>query len=293
MKNFYYFISLFVILGCTKEIALDVSEVEDTIAVNCLFTDDLYFKVLVAKTIAMTDTIKHFVSNATVTIKAQKSNIERTLRYQGEGLYFDTTYFPEYDETYQLTVEVPGYKTLSATDSLPFPPDVSNVYLISTTRYDVEVPNYRYHDIYITLNDPAHMKNYYEMICYELEKNETFVGVGLESEEPIIVDEGDQNLYYGPLLLSDEVIDGKELEFKVTARCNIDRDTEEWNTSLHIASISGTLYRYRKQEIRHLVSGYEFWNPIEPVPMYSNIKNGYGIFAGYSSHCFLLQHENK
>ncbi|MBN1927837.1 MAG: DUF4249 domain-containing protein [Prolixibacteraceae bacterium] len=282
------------VISCTKEVTLDLEDVEDVIAVNCLFTDVNYFKVLVAKSTFYGDTLDHFVFDAVVTIKAQNSNTEKELAYQGNGYYFDTTYYPKYNETYILSVDVPGYKTLSAVDSLPVPPDIKNVYLISTDKYDIDLPNYRYHDIYITLNDPLNTKNFYEMICFDLSSYETsFIIRALESDDPIIVKEGDQNYYHGPLLLNDELIDGRSFEFKVNTTFDINHDSVEWNTAFHIAGISETLYKYRKQEIRHNASGYALWNPIEPVPMYSNITNGLGIFAGYSARCFLLHHENK
>ncbi|MCF8357612.1 MAG: DUF4249 domain-containing protein [Prolixibacteraceae bacterium] len=279
--------------GCEKEVSLEIENVEDNIAVNCLFTADSYFKVLVAKTTFYGDTLDHFVSDAVVTIKALNSNTEKELSYQGNGYYSDTTYYPQYNETYRLIVDVPGYKTLSAVDSLPLPPNIENVYLISTDRYDIDLSNYRYHDIYITLNDPVETKNFHEMKCYELTDKENFISVRLESNENFIVNEGDQDLYKGPLLFCDEIINGTNFEFLVTTRCNINHEAEGLNTALYVVGISETLYKYRKQEIRHIVSGYGFWNPIEPVPMYSNVTNGYGIFAGYSARCFLLHHENK
>jgi hypothetical protein len=293
MKKIILSLIILIFFACTKEVNLDLPEIEDTVIAFSIFNDKDYFKVLVSKTSFYGDTLDHFITDANVVIKAQKSDLEKTLDYQGNGYYFDTTFFPQFGEVYHLNINVDGYKALTATDSMPNPPDIKNVYITPTNRYDISNQAYRFHEIYLTLYDPSDIKNYYEALCYEIGYEKDFFRVTLESEEAFIVKEGDQKLYNGTLLFNDEMINGEQLEIKLSARININHEPDGLNTAFHIASISPTLYRYRKQEIRHIVSGYDLWNPIEPVPMYSNITNGYGVFAGYSSRSFLLHHENK
>ena len=60
---------------------------------------------------------------------------------------------------------------------------------------------------------------------------------------------------------------------------------------MHLSSLSEDLYQYLKSYYHHNAvkpKFYEFWledifDRTEPVPVYTNIENGYGIFGGYST----------
>ena len=57
-------------------------------------------------------------------------------------------------------------------------------------------------------------------------------------------------------------------------------------TYLQVLYISAAYYEYLKTARLH---DYTRENPFaEPLSVYSNVENGYGIFAGYSSQTFEL-----
>lgn len=52
---------------------------------------------------------------------------------------------------------------------------------------------------------------------------------------------------------------------------------------------SPAYYQYRLTGLRHMRAQYsDFWNPMEPIIMFSNIENGYGIFAGFQSKIYKI-----
>jgi hypothetical protein len=284
-------------LSCTKMVELDFESIEPEIVVNCLFTTGNYFNVQVMETSLFGDSSNAWITNADVTIKAQKKMEIRSLSYAENGYYCDTTFYPQYNETYTLEVNVPGYETVTATDSLPILPRAEVLEFYTTDRVDEETYNYKYNDFNIWLNDSVGYSNYYELACYEYlylaKKREPNVVVGLESDEPFVKNEGDQELVLGSLYFSDELIDGRSFEFKVSAIASNLEDSS-WHLDLHIIALSYDLYRFRKTFLRHYsAQDPEFFTMTEPVPMYTNIENGYGIFAAYSYIKFTCYPENK
>nr|MDA3823724.1 DUF4249 family protein [Bacteroidales bacterium] len=85
--------------------------------------------------------------------------------------------------------------------------------------------------------------------------------------------------YIAKLYFSDEIIDGQKYQLKL--------EFEDWNASyereyfVELISMNKAGYLYRKS-VREFInsSGDPF---SEPVLIYSNIENGFGIFAGYST----------
>ena len=84
--------------------------------------------------------------------------------------------------------------------------------------------------------------------------------------------------YYN-ILLSDELFDGKNVRLKLYSEYS-DYDTELY---IYFRSVSRTYYQYKKKLLRHIENQYSnIWSGTgNPVTLFSNIENGYGIFAGY------------
>ena len=64
---------------------------------------------------------------------------------------------------------------------------------------------------------------------------------------------------------------------------------------LKVQVLEGTqdFYNYNVSYFKHRYAQYsDFFNPTEPVIMYSNIENGYGIFAGYRSKFYPINMKN-
>ena len=132
--------------------------------------------------------------------------------------------------------------------------------------------------------------------------------VQIESDE-IIFDDYSQGISYSGKLFSDELFDGKKFTLRFYIRAfNYSDDyyyEDPYNPypsyddyfkdlkSKYIAqlsSLSEELYLYLKSYYHHNAMKNqfdEFWlenllERREPVPVYTNIENGYGIFGGYS-----------
>ncbi|HKM92711.1 MAG TPA: DUF4249 domain-containing protein [Prolixibacteraceae bacterium] len=288
MKSFILIVifALLVITSCEKVIEIDLSEFDPEPVVNCLFCPNNYFNVKVSFSQILTDTsISNPVSNAMVSIQALKGGFTKNLPYQGNGDYSDSLFFPVQNETYRLEVKIDGYKALTAIDSLPIAPCVLGAELIKTNRFDPEDQDFKYHNIRVKLKDSLLYKNFYELRVYETRSENSYASVGLKSDESFIINEGDQEFSENRILFSDELIEGQTINFTFNPKCLISNDSL-WNIDFYVVAISEDFYKFRKTSIRHW-AGYakqDLFESIEPVPMFTNIQNGYGVFAGYNYH---------
>ncbi len=283
MKSTLFLFLVLLAFACDTPATLDFDNYEPQIAVNCLFTHGQYFKVNISKTVVITENVDWpIVENAEVTIKSIKKNIIHSIPYQEDGNYYDSLFTPEFDEAYQLTVNVPGYKAITAIDSLPQSPIVSDIFL---KRTDI-IPN-EYSEVYnvvmvtIKIDDPGNVVNFYELFASGyMYYNEQHIGQELVSDDPIIINEKVNEYYSGTLIFSDELFN----EQKVSILCkqySFMPFELGWSTRITVISLSEKLYEFRKMIRRHMASSYDIVFPVEPVIMSSGIDNGYGIFAGY------------
>ncbi|MCK4677562.1 MAG: DUF4249 family protein, partial [Bacteroidales bacterium] len=145
--------------------------------------------------------------------------------------------------------------------------------------------------------DPPGVANYYRLDCYQSYINEE--GQEVKNRQYIYVDEIDDYLFdksYDYLLWSDLLSDGKEVNIKFRIYFDFyyydynNPDTTTVTYSIMLNSISEDFYKYDKSRSLFYESGGSE-NPFsEPVLIYSNVINGYGVFGGYSSDTVSFQY---
>jgi hypothetical protein len=282
IKRHILYVLIFFVVACDTPATLDFDSYEPQIAVNCLFTHGQYFNVNISKTVVITESVDWpIVENAEVTIKSIKKNIIHSIPYQEDGNYYDSLFTPEFDEAYQLTVNVPGYETMTAFDSLPAPPSVTDMNCFMTNVEVIEPSGYKISQLSITILDNKEINKFYEIgVSSYYNITEGYIGERLSSNDPIIID-NDANKYYGiTLIFSNELFCCDSVKLLCTQSRNPLYD-ENWHSRVVVYSLSEKLFKFRNLLRRHKASSYDIVFPVEPVIMSSGIDNGYGIFAGY------------
>lgn len=214
--------------------------------------------------------------------------------------------------TYKITVECKGYETVSAETTLPHVVQISGFDSITTqkNRYGQNYSEYNYK---LRFTDPANETNYYRLIVEQNYQRKSFIVLGtdtiryinnnnlfpdyvnLYSTDPLLSNENkDANTYvFGELenrynIFSDEMINGKPYEIDFIADL-LSNSSEELDTAsgeyiyvkLTLQSLNHDMYYYLKSIDAQEYSDYMMFT--EPVPIYSNIENGFGVFCGYTS----------
>ncbi|MFW6259638.1 MAG: DUF4249 domain-containing protein [Tangfeifania sp.] len=303
MKKLILLILLvFIFFSCRKEIEIDLDELPQKPVINCLFTTGKPFQVHVSLSKSPTDTASYHINDALVKLYGNDGTDEQ-LPSSGNGYYSKSSVTPTAGVQYTLKVNIPGMEETSATGSIP--PNTTKITEIeSKSGFKTEpvmgtgdearmpVQNLKVK----ILHDPQesdfmglsvvqyalthHRVN--DSIFIVEDKNKYYYGY-LNSDDPAILSEGLGNFYIYQMLLFRDI---NFTDQPATVRFNVEKEkpSKFWLRFFHF---SPEAFQYVKSWFIHdYTQDYDFWEIYEPQPLYSNIENGYGIFAGYSMQLY-------
>lgn len=270
-------ILLFLLVSCTKVINIDLPSAPDKLVVNCLFSTGEVFTVHLSHSQDILSEDSTEIDNADLMLYANDV-YQGTLNYVSNGFYTHDTIIARPGIRYKLVAHVTGYDQVVAEDSTPTPAILDSVYYNPNAYPDSEGDDF--YKIELFLKDNASQRDYYEIVLKHYINTGNYSIIRLRGDyEQVIMNEGDEDFYSGICVFSDELINGSEYRLKLKTSDILSENRKE----LHLLSISKTFYQYRKSWIRHSSAQYiDITNPIEPVALFTNVKGGYGIFAGYS-----------
>jgi len=288
--------------ACRKVIEIDLPETKIEPVVNCLFEEGKPFKLHLSLTKEASDTADYLVDNAEIKITGDNDMIA-SLVYIGDGYYSDSTVISQKGTIYFLSVKIPGFEEVQSQSQIP--------------GYVIEIPEIKSESGFRTetvtgMGDEARIP--VQDITLRLSQNDQkndFMGISattfkvhyyyvndsllgeeytdeyeagfLNSNDPAIKNEGLEYFDEHYLLLF------RDLTFTAinnSIELNIEKRVKS-NYWLRFYQFSPEAFNYLKSWVIHdYTKDYDFWEVYEPLPLYSNIENGYGIFAGYSSQLF-------
>ena len=197
-------------------------------------------------------------------------------------------------KTYSLQVSAPGFETVRATDTVPRPVPTSILsFRAPASSRTGSVGNGDF-SIRLEIEDPPGEANYYQVSLYRIfgGRGASRIEYSFSTKDPSIladnrVDESpfeDEGVEEDAPYFKDTLFDGGTHEIELTS--DLGGDPDPSGTHLQVLYISEAYYEYLKSARLHHDT---LDNPFaEPLNVYSNVENGYGIFAGYSSRTFEL-----
>ncbi len=275
---FLYFLGL---TSCLKIIEVDLPELKNKPVVNCLFTNNIPFKVHLSLPKPPTDTAYTNIANAMVQIKDENGKVTQ-LPYNEDGFYSTTSLLPEPGVLYTISVNIPGYPALIASDSIPKGnPNIDSYFTKSQFGYqeEMEVPYSR-----CCINFSVTKKNYYLGIddiygentqpLIDLDGSHLWI-YGIFSDHPALTTEAPEYYFEDFLMFKNNLYNTQGFQFYF--------NFYSYPDFFRLFNLSPTCFKYLKTWLIHdYTKEYDFWEVYEPLPMFSNIENGLGIFAGYS-----------
>ena len=305
MKIYHLLIVSILLLSCfaceTTEKIDDFPLRPSKLVVNCFFDSDSIWEFQVSKSLSVLDNADiKLINNATIKLFKDSELIETITEQSDDGWYKSVNNLPEIGNDYSIEVTSPDFKSkLFATDYAPVAIPVNNVSITITDSMFWD--NYNYDNIMystgnikgnfdITISDPVNTENYYQLSIFSFdtvykywdESSEYHITkreLSISSDDPSVENDRDYN---SNLIFTDLFFDGKNYKLKV--------DFEDWNARtekqyyIELVSFSKSGYLYRKSNDAYDQSQNDPF--AEPVMIYCNIENGYGIFSGYSTNIF-------
>lgn len=288
--RFYLFIliGLFIYFSCEKEVPIDLSLKEKRIVINSFFNNEEFMHVNLSSNQPSTDKdTAIFLDNAIVLLYENDLFLD-TLKLRNKGNYFSDKIIPEKAVPYKLVVEVPGIQT--ATTDFSMIPVAVNDFSLDTSSFDEIFSGNEYRKVKLRFKDIENVPNYYLIsmnwlatsYVYDTEGNvidsiQTKVAYGWGSE-------GINIPYISQMVFSDELMEGDTIEknlyfYKDMYGAGLQK-YDHLMAYFKLCTISEEYYLYAKSYTEQYNS-IDWAVFVEPVTVFSNIKNGYGIFAGY------------
>tara|TARA_Y100000385_G_scaffold243928_1_gene261692 strand:+ start:1042 stop:1959 length:918 start_codon:yes stop_codon:yes gene_type:complete len=303
-KLFFIIIISLIYVSCEKIIPFEGDITIPKLVINSIFESDSSFKVHVSSSRSVIDTASFKnINDAVVSIKNENGNIIETLSHSQNGFYVGQKK-PVENQIYNLEVDHLNYTNISASDSLPIP--ISINYLDTITV--IEPNNENRLQINLNFTDPANSQNFYLVETYVVRAsllitiNQDTLEYELDTirQRMILSDVVFQNNGFKSRdeqgLFTDLLFNGqdKNLEIKIPP-LKKDYVFEEngkfysektLSLALYLHNISKSYYYYRTSLELYVDASR---NPFsQPVQVFSNINNGFGIFAGAQISYFAL-----
>ncbi len=287
MRHFIFYLFLIILtISCSKEINYELDFEGERIVVNSFFSSNNGFAGSVSKTVSPTgETIYENLKldNALFVVFENGSPFD-TLQFLGDGWYEGRKH-PSHGRQYDIAVSKSGLET--ATSSFQILPKEFEIEIMNVRRNNIAPLNKGFPtmDFELLIKDNGLEKNYYFVeatliINGEASSNFNFWLPGKSdfSADPCQTDE-----FFFP----DDCFNGQNYSLKLGMETkSLDQEIAQ-DVEISVKGISQDYYEYLKSN-RPQPEGFEV--PFtEPNFIFSNIKNGYGIFGGFSENKIIIE----
>ncbi len=299
MKKIIYLI--LILTSCTKSIPLELNEIEQQLVVNALISPENNIEVFINTTFSILDTN---ISNINPRVQLFENNTLVADLQQNINEIYQIDYTLSSSKQYRIEVTDSFFGSCIAIDTIPEKVLIDDATFFLPAGFDDY--GYPYYETTIKFADPKNIPNYYEIIIFNGSSSsvpDSYITELVTSNESII-NEGNQDYLPNSLFFSDILFDGSTFELKIKFLSGYQMLGEniyvpDSDYYIILRSISYTYYLYRKYWTRHShnqtvsndLLGMLFNG--EPVDAYTNIENGYGIFAGYNEDIKKITFINK
>ncbi len=290
------------IMGCETVVDVDIPREPPKLVVNSTLHPDDYFRVHLTQSQYILKRDDYLiVPGATVEVYEDGQYLT-TLPDSANGHYISATYKPQLGKDYELRISKAGFTDASARVTLP--KDTARILRVKLDT--VELSDFGYTSTYlrfsVAIDDDGAVENYYqvtvikEAYSYQYDFNTTpptkldstlyREKLQLESRDPGLEDY--QSYGYG-ILFNDKLFNGREYEMRVLSQDYYNGEEGNYPPTYYvvIANTSESYYLYElSAKLQYWVDGDPF---AQPVIVYNNIVNGYGIFSAYNEALFTVR----
>jgi hypothetical protein len=277
MKYFICILFCLAIASCDLVVDIDVPFEKKQLVVNCDFNPEEVWSSYISLNKHILDTLEHArVTNAFVVVYENDQPID-TLVHVENGKYESDFGKPFAGKTYSIRVQAENYETATAQSLIPNVTPIDNVTVTEPVRGSMD---------YRTEIEVAFSDNLYENNFYQIKVFSRFDRLGEDFQvEPslqiveTIVDDPSENIevtdWRTGVLLKDAFFNGKKRVLSMKTRY-----PGGSNFIVELRTLSKDYYDYYiTRSLQEASNG----DPLsQPINVYSNIENGFGIFAGYA-----------
>jgi hypothetical protein len=271
-------------IGCTKVIEIELDNTK-TLVLNSVFNPDSLFTFRISTTASLLNNYDTLDDNLHVYLFEENKLIFDSV---SKLSLFKINVKPIIGKNYTVELKSANYLPIRASDTIPILVPIDNAYMIFPAGVDAF--GFYNAESHISFTDPPDLTNYYEILISSKPGGTSAWNSDYEINDPVLRNEGDQNYNPTSFFFSDELFNGESYTLRIKHDVGYSQNgntLKAFPLYATLRSISKTYYKYRKYYTRH-AHNQQFQNEFlelifkgEPQNMYTNIENGFGIFAGY------------
>lgn len=300
-KVVYLMIVVLTNVSCFSNIEVELPEEDPFLVINATnFQTDSTLLVEISKSTSILDSNKYVILNdAQVTIKDEDgAEINLAPVTLSNRTFYASHVKPVANKMYEIIVMAPGFPIASASSKLPEPVSISKVEIDSTYIKEMQLkikedPNYPVdfnRSVYcqVIFSDPKDQQNFYDLTTHfeytTTKTNETGDIVYKKHVRSVpVIDETGGTLN---MLTDDTKFNGAVYKFNFFIPIAFFlTKIDKFYVSLH--TVSREYFNYKHAfDLQNTASVDPF---SQPVIVFSNIKNGAGLFAGFSTSIWTLE----
>lgn len=287
-------ITLFLVLflNCEKVVEVDIPTHEPVLVGSAFFTPDSLWSVRITRStdILSANNMALQIENATVELW-QEDQYLTELAHQGNGLYRSENLRPVAGNNYTFRATAPNFETIEASDYLSPPVTITSVLNLPARNGDPA----EYVRLRIAFDDPPGVDNYYLLSIQIVDVFGYRFFNHFETSNPVIMANSDEdngpvnidNFFDNEAVFDDVLFAGETLEIDFGFYNYFFGSNNLGQVYIRLSSVSEHYFRHHKTFRK--ADTVDGGNPFqEPVLIHSNVLNGIGIFAGYSTSVWPL-----
>jgi hypothetical protein len=274
IKHLLYLAILILATSCEKEANIPVPEVKQKIVVSCFLAPELNaitVDVSLSDPIFSQESTTEVYDRAHITIAHNGQSTVIPFSYSTSSYYIAQSELPIIaGDTYTINVHVDGFDDATASTTVPqAPPTFTTARVSGFTETQNNGQDHVIALLELRWNDPVSVNNYYRVYSNWVDT--------IQTPPP-------NPTYENAEFLSDQFVDDKDKDGQEISLA-IQADVYNYNNmgidffDIYLVNATREYYLFEKS-VNNQGGGDPF---SEPTMVFSNITNGYGIFAAYNS----------
>ena len=282
-------------VACSKIIEIDMHNTK-ALVLNSILYPDSSFTFRISTTSSLLNNYDTLKENLQLYLYEDDILIYESLT---QSNFIKTDLRPMRGKKYSFELESVNFPSIKASDTIPNLVPIDNAYMVFPAGVDAF--GFYLAEACVSFTDPPDETNYYELLISSKPGGTNAWYSDYETNDPVLMNEGDQDYHPTSFFFSDELFKGESYTLRIKHDVGYSQNGEiikVFPLYATLRSVSRTYYKYRKYYTRHAYNQQfqnEFLDLIfkgEPQNMFTNIENGYGIFAGYcESNIQMIQNE--
>lgn len=282
-----FFTGIILLSSCETVVDMKLPEQPPKMVVNSFFTPDSIIMLHLSKSqfVLKNEELKP-ITDGEISL-FENGNFIGKFTHINKGFYYLPGFFPKTNTQYTLNAVSSGIKSVEAKETIPNKPIINRVE-ISSSYFEGE----NYKDFIVYIQDNANEENYYmvdlfgkrydyvyDTLTFDIiDSVEIYERVFFTSQDLVFQEQGASS----QAIISDKIFNGSIYPLRLSVNAyNFDEYSNMgyFEMTIQLKQVSKAYAQYVLSYSKNRYS-----DPFsQPVQVFSNITNGFGIFGGYAS----------